>query len=545
MRKTLKPAPKIMSSFDKAQSDNSKSLDHFVTDVCGDVFALHNLPEVVKGALFSKYSRSSSGLRPLLEREFLPFGNTEESVGNGSGVLRAQSFYDRILDGYGDDSIGELGGAHLALENISMIAAKAIEDCRIGGSPLEKSTRYVPFDQKLEGRYAYYRPPEITNTAPLFEEMCDELFKTYSDLIGPLCEHLKTHTQKKAGSSERAYFSALRAQALDNLRGLLPAATLTNVGLFGNGRYFEGLLQKLRLHSLEEMRELGASGFQQLARVIPSFVRRAEENHPYLQTRKSYEEQVRCHLTHFIPQPTANSASAGEHGQLEEVRLLKGDARDPKKIAAALLYPYSDLPLEHLEMDVASWSREKLSALFEGVAGPRTNRRHKSPRGLECAHYTFDIAADFGCYRDLQRHRTLTQDRQLLSCELGYQVPQLVKAAGFEKDYVKVMNKARAVHAHIAEHNQDAAQYVVPMGYRMRWHFHINLRALQWLCELRSGPAGHADYRRIAQKMCHLAVCDEPLFKPLFQFVDFEGYALGRLDQEQRRVAHQKAEPGS
>ena len=531
-----------MSPFDESARDDSKSLDPFVTDRRGDVFALHNLPEVVKGALFSKYSRSSSGLRPLLEREFLPFDTTKESLGNASGVQRAQSFYDRILDGYGDDSIGELGGAHLALENISMIAAKAVEDCRIGGSPLEKSTRYVPFDQKLEGRYAYYRPPEIesSDNAALFEEMCDELFKTYSELIEPLCEHLKKQTPKKEGSSERAYISALRAQALDNLRGLLPAATLTNVGLFGNGRYFEGLLQKLRLHSLAEMRELGASGFVQLARVIPSFVRRAEENHPYLHTRKAYEEQVRCHLLRSIPVPTANSESATGCAQVEEVQLLKGDARDPKKVAAALLFPHCDRPLEQLEKEINDWSREKLSALFEGVAGPRTNRRHKSPRGLECAHYTFDIAADFGCYRDLQRHRTLTQDRQLLTCKLGHQIPPLVKAAGFEKVYSKVMTRARAVHAKLAERNLEAAQYVVPMGYRMRWHFHINLRALQWLCELRSGPAGHADYRRVAQKMCHLAICDEPLFKPLFQFVDFGGYDIGRLDQEQRRVAKEQ-----
>lgn len=533
-----------MSPSDKSFREDSASLDRFVTDLRGDVFALRNLPEVVKGALFSKYSRSRSGLRSLLEREFLPFDADKERDQHSSGVQRAQSFYDRILDGYGDDSIGELGGAHLALENISMIAAKVIEDCRIGGSPLEKSTRYVPFDERREGQYLYCRPVEIMQSecADIYVKTCDRLFDTYSDLIGPLCEHLEKKTPRKEGSSQRAHTSALRAQALDSLRGLLPAATLTNVGLFGNGRYFEGLLQKLRSHSLAEMRRLGASGFEQLARVIPSFVRRASQDHPHLLARRLCENRVAEHLRRSVPAHSAkNSAGGMNEIATEEVRLLAGDARDARRVAAALLYPHSDRPLEQLESETAQWSRAKLTSFFEGLAEPRANRRHKSPRGLECAHYTFDIAADFGCYRDLQRHRTLTQDRQRLTCQLGYRVPELVTSAGFEKDYRAAMDQAQIAHACIAKLNFDAAQYLVPMGYRLRWQFHLNLRALQWLCELRSGPAGHADYRRIAQKMCHLAVREEPLFKPLFQFVDFGGGDMGRLEQEERRVAKESS----
>ncbi|MDE3048014.1 MAG: hypothetical protein KGI83_06670, partial [Verrucomicrobiota bacterium] len=175
-----------------------KILEHYVTTTTGNVFVLRNLPEVIKGALFSRYSRSTLDLRHLLLKEFILNEDTAFAsiVGKFEGdqanqmmaIQKAQNFYDRILDGYGDDSIGELGGAHLAVENISMLAAKAIEDCRIGGSPLEKSTRYVYFDQKVGGEYLFYREPVLMTSAykDLYVEVCNHLFDTYSRLIPPL-----------------------------------------------------------------------------------------------------------------------------------------------------------------------------------------------------------------------------------------------------------------------------------------------------------------------------------------------------------------------
>src|SRR5277367_2676672 len=190
----------MMEGYEEFSESQIKILQRYVTNTSSNIFVLRNLPEVIKGALFSRYSRSSLGLRSLLLKEFILNEETAFSsiVGHESkdhleieeqlvAIQKAQNFYDRILDGYGDDSIGELGGAHLAAENISMLAAKVIEDCRIGGSPLEKSTRYIYFDQKVDGRYLFYQEPILMTSAyrELFLETCNFLFDTYSKLIPP------------------------------------------------------------------------------------------------------------------------------------------------------------------------------------------------------------------------------------------------------------------------------------------------------------------------------------------------------------------------
>src|SRR3990167_4578108 len=182
-----------------------KILEHFVTNTSSNVFVLRNLPEVIKGALFSRYSRSTLGLRSLLLKEFILNDDTAFNAitgkqtdvcgteGQAAAIQKAQNFYDRILDGYGDDSIGELGGAYLAIENISMLAAKVVEDSRIGGSPLEKSTRYIYFDQKVNGEYLFYQEPVLMTSAyrELYLDTCNHLFETYSNLVPPLTARIE------------------------------------------------------------------------------------------------------------------------------------------------------------------------------------------------------------------------------------------------------------------------------------------------------------------------------------------------------------------
>src|SRR5579863_7834239 len=273
----------IQEEFTESQA---QILERFVTNTSENIFALRNLPEVIKGALFSRYSRSTLGLRSLLLKEFILnedtafaaiAGKREETDTHtqATAIHKAQNFYDRILDGYGDDSIGELGGAHLAIENISMIAAKIVEDCRIGGSPLEKSTRYIYFDQKVNGEYLYYREPILMTSA--FREpyinVCNFLFETYSALIPPLTELMEKKFPKEHEVSKVAYTAALRAKVLDCLRGLLPASAMTNMGVYGNGRFFESLIQKMNAATLTEMQDIGRKTFQELSKVIPSFVR--------------------------------------------------------------------------------------------------------------------------------------------------------------------------------------------------------------------------------------------------------------------------------
>lgn len=539
-----------MESFEFFDEKQTAILKKYVTSTTQPIFALKNLPEVIKGALFSRYSRSTLGLRSLLLKEFIQ-NNDETSFSEIAGstleanteeqneaIQKAQNFYDRILDGYGDDSIGELGGAHLAIEQVSMIATKVIEDCRIGGSPLEKSTRYIYFDQKVNGEYAYYKEPILMTSAyrDLYKQTCDHLFNTYSKLIPPLTEMIALKSPRAHEVSKVAYTAALRAKVLDCLRGLLPAGALTNLGVYGNGRFYETLIQKLHISPLNELRDIGKSTYEALHQVIPSFVRRAEKSHRHHEAFAKYHTECGLalrQLQHKFATPTETKESPG-------VRLIQCNKEDPKKVAAHLLFSQSDASLFELENKVNHLEASEIEEILEAASIFRQNRRHKAPRALEHAHFTFEIVADYGIYRDLHRHRTLTQERQLLSCNLGYDIPSEILGTELERDYREAMKKAKDAYDQIAAHFPEEAQYLVPMAYNIRFYFHINLRALQWLTELRSQAAGHINYRFVAQEMAKLVSEAIPSFERFFKFVDYEGHHLGRLSQEIRTAEKTK-----
>lgn len=536
-----------------------KILERFVTNSSSHVFALRNLPEVIKGALFSKYSRSTLGLRSLLLKEFVD--NNEEAffesiTGGGrdafdshslhqqtDAIKKAQAFYDRILDGYGDDSIGELGGAHLAIENVSMIAAKAIEDARIGGSPLEKSTRYVYFDQKVQGDYLFYKDPVLMTSAyrDLYVDTCHMLFETYSRLIPPMTDWIESRFPKDPLISKTAYSSALRAKVLDCLRGLLPAATLTNMGVYGNGRFFESLIHKLHCHNLAELQDIGKRSFEELSKVMPSFVRRADLSH---RSHQSYAQfyntmQTELKLIHEQQVFQEGAQEPKESGPL--VRIVSAEKEAVAKVCAALLFPFSCRSLQELQEHCQALPEEDVARILDSACNARENRRHKSPRALESAAFTFEIVADFGAYRDLHRHRMLTQEKQLLSCHLGFYTPLEIQESPYLEEYQHALRSAKHAYDIIAAELPEEAQYVVPMAYNIRWYFDINLRALQWLCELRSSPAGHPCYRHVAQAMAKEVCRLYPSFERFFKFVDYEGYLLGRLGQEMRKEQKQQS----
>lgn len=539
----------MLEDYEEFTPSQIKILERFVTNTKSSVFVLRNLPEVIKGALFSRYSRSSLGLRTLLLKEFI--SNTEEtgfdaiagiSTANDAedpniqlmAIKKAQNFYDRILDGYGDDSIGELGGAHLAVENISMLAAKAIEDSRIGGSPLEKSTRYIYFDQKVKGEYLFYREPILMTSAyrSLYINTCNMLFDTYAKLIPPLTAFMEARFPREAETSKTAYAAALRAKVLDCLRGLLPASTLTNMGFYGNGRFFEYLIHKMHCQNLAEMQELGKQAYEELYKVMPSFIRRADLTHKHHKSFAEHYEAVQSELKALADQAAISSKDNDEPG----VRLISHDPDGVYKVAGAMLYAESNASLHSLVEYARTLSEDELGRILDAASIYRENRRQKSPRALEHANFTFEILADFGAYRDLHRHRTLTQERQLLTCDYDYYLPQELLDSHLSSDYCAAMDAAKDAFDTIAKELPEEAQYVVPMAYNIRWYFTVNLRALQWLCELRSAPAGHPSYRLVAQRMAKEVSRIEPQFERFFKFVDYEGYELGRLGQEQRKA---------
>ncbi len=534
----------MIEGYEEFTESQLQVLQRYVTNTSSHIFVVRNLPEVIKGALFSRYSRSSLGLRTLLLKEFVLneemafnsiVGETQiENEEQALAIKKAQNFYDRILDGYGDDSIGELGGAHLALENISMLAAKQIEDCRIGGSPLEKSTRYIYFDQKVGGEYLYYREPILMTSAfkESYIKICNTLFDTYSSLISPLTDLMEKRFPKDHDVSKVAYTAAVRAKVLDCLRGLLPASALTNMGVYGNGRFFEGVLQKLNCHNLAEMQEIGKKAYQELSKVIPSFVRRGDPLHRHQQSHALFKEQMNNDIKILADRHTGSIAKMQHAG----VRLIQYDIDSPYKVASALLFEQSNAGLYELQEYCKTLSEEEITRILDSASSFRENRRHKSPRALEQAEFTFEIVGDFGMYRDLHRHRMLTQERQLLSCQFGYFIPHEIIDTDMEEKYCEALEEAKKGYDSIAEELLEEAQYIVPMAYNMHWYFHINLRSLQWLCELRSSPAGHPSYRFVAQELAKQVCKVFPCFERFFKFVDYDGYELGRLGQEIRII---------
>ena len=253
-------------------ADERRALSPYFTNVDRDVFALRNLPEVVKGALFARYSRSAKSLRRLFLDEFLaavPAGRVPDAA---VGVERAHRLYERVFGDYGDDSVAQLGAAHVACEGVSNVLTKVLERGRLAAY-LEQSTRYVPYTDRPGGRWKYLVPDELDGL-PLRERYVstlDDAFETYRRWLEPAQDHFRRRYPNTAGDSEGVYRAVIRAKALDTLRGLLPAATRSNVGIFASGQAFEALLLRMRAHPLTEARACADRMLAELRKLIPAF----------------------------------------------------------------------------------------------------------------------------------------------------------------------------------------------------------------------------------------------------------------------------------
>jgi thymidylate synthase ThyX len=325
----------------------------------------------------------------------------------------------------------------------------------------------------------------------------------------------------EAGETDRAWKSATRAKALDLLRGLLPAGALTNLGLFGNGRAFEYLITKLAAHELPECRRVATDLHRELALVIPAFVKRALDDR---YGRPAAERMAR------IREATAAIAQMGGTGPVTgpSVRLVEFDPDAERKVVAAALFPYSNRSLEDSSADPAQ--------VLEALLGDRANRRQRVPRALEHAEYTFEIVANFGAYRDLHRHRMLTQDRQPLGTSLGYDLPPGLADLGLADRFREAVEGAAAAHRTLERDAGPAlAQYIVPLAFRVRWYFRANLREVYHLCELRTTPQGHPDYRWVAQEMFRRVTEVHPRLAGYAAFVD-----LGPGDELERRRSERR-----
>ena len=507
------------------------------------VFAIITPRQVDRGALMSRYSRTDKTMRRIFLDEFIKNPN------------RGQEFYERVLLEYGDDSVAELGEAQVAIEWVSNIAAKKIEDHRIGLSYLEKSSRYVTFDRKINGHYKYCREENIMQSpfADQYIQACDHAFDIYSKNIQPMQKFISEtepidrflffdfiskqetaysnlKSQKDIESAQRVYNSTIKSKTLDTLRGLLPASTLTNLGITGNGRAFEYLLSTMFASNLKEIKMLASQLHSELNLVIPAFIRRA--NDKYGQALQAYLTDTKSALSELAHYYIKNiKADKNPHS----VKLLsyEDNWEAEIKVASAILYEQaSGQSLEKITQYIRSIPAEDRHKIIQTYTKLRANRRHRPGRAFEMVEYTFEMFTNFGMFRDLHRHRILTMERQLLSTRHGYDIPAEIINLGISKDFKDCMYKCNEIYEIISKKYPTEAQYVVNFAYKYPFFIKLNLREACHMIELRTIPQGHPDYRKVCQRMYTQIRRVHPILAKGIKFVDLRKYELERFYAE-------------
>jgi len=555
-------------SIEEVPDEIKEKLKKYFTNVGGDNFVIHNLPPELTGGALARYSRALTGMQLTLINEFLD-ENGEPCQEKGTELM------DRILNAFGDESIGELEGTHLGIENASMILIKTIEDRRIGGSPIEQSTRYVKYDQKdKNGKYKYLRPKEIIEAGLLYEyeKVNDKAFEVYSELIVRLQDYFKEQfpesefeievdrngEKKKIKKHElvntveerafkNAYGFTIRCAALDVGRCVLPSSTLSQLGIFGNGRFFTNLINALKASELKEEKERGYAIEKELNKVIPTFIKRNFETDRFRNRNKKMREIAGNLFSEIIPKDNKVEL-VSRAGYFDEVII-------------GILYPYANVSYEQILEKVKKLSYEKKLEILREYVGERESRRDRTPRGLENGYaITFDLLGCFAEYRDLQRHRMVTQQRQLLSTELGFVMPPEVIEVGFENKVLEVVKEVEELNKMVKERvgvaggvggvggvgstggvggvGDVVAQYVTLFNHRIRFVMGMNLREFQHLSELRTQPAGHHSYRAMTMEMARQLQARDPWTKLTYGFIDYSdpGNKISRAC-EQARIA--------
>ena len=527
-------------SEERFTADEEAVLRRYVTNLDQPVFALVNLPEVVKGALFARYSRSPKSLRRLFLDEFV--GELDISgdatVDATVGLARAEQLYEKVFVEYGDDSVAQLGGVHLACEQASNVLSKVLEWGRLMAY-LEQSTRYIAYNQRLEnGQYRYFRPPEILDSAhgARFVGEMDRVFDTYGALLPRMQAWVAERFPQRAGDSDFVYRQATRAKSLDALRGLLPAASLSNIGIYGTGQSYEQLLLRMRAHPLPEARHYAEMMLFELRKVIPSFLQRVdipERGGEWSEYMASTRDRTSRLVSRLWPELGALDSPSGGDGE-PEVTLLDFDPDGEEKVLVAACFSHLGCSEREAARRVRLLGHEDRVALLEAYVGDRRNRRHRPGRAFERTDYRFELVTDYGAFRDLQRHRMLSMEWQRLGISLGYDMPDLVADAGLAEHYDEAIDRAEELYRSLVPDFPEQASYVVALAHRIRYVMQFNAREAMHLTELRSGAQGHPAYRRVAQQM-HRAVAEVAGHRALAEamtFVDHGATDLERLESE-------------
>lgn len=491
-----------------------------VTNTTGNVYAFTDkLGAVTIAAAMARLSRRGDDMRVTILDEFAASEGKDESLLN------------RVITAYGDDSVQQLVGQHVVVEGASNLLTKQLEWGRLA-SYLEQSTRYIYFDQKdPDGKYKYFTPEQLDGaTVAEYNRTMDKIFETYSDMVHRLTKHLEQTSDEPKEKQDGAWRSAIRAQACDAIRPVLPVATKSTVGIFASGQALEGMIMRLRSSDSQEARGVGEELLTEARKVIPTFLERADKP-----DRGGAMMAYLANTRHSVGELAMRYLPETFESETEPVQLIDFTPRSELDLVPYMLYRATGLSIEKIKREVENWPIERKEEVVKTYIGERLNRRHRPGRALEKAHYTWDLICDYGIFRDLQRHRMVDGlEWQDLTPRYGYETPKLVEEAGLEEAFASCFDLSAKLYSSLqaAGYTQEA-QYATLLGHRMRWTVTYNAREAFHLHELRTSPQGHPGYRKLVQQMHEKVAEVHPLLAEGMKFVNQgEDPELGRLAAE-------------
>jgi dTMP kinase len=483
-------------------------LKNAVTDSEGNVYGFNDkLSPVTIAAAMARLSRRGDDMRITILDEF------------AGKVDKDEQLLKRIITAYGDDSVQQLGGIHLVVENASNILTKKLEWGRLA-SYLEQSTRYIYFDQKdKNGKYRYYVPPQLKpDIKKQYIESMDYIFDKYSSMVRKLTDYVRKNSDVSEKERDLAWKGATRAQACDAVRPVLPVATKSTVGIFASGQAIESLIMHLQSDELEEARIVGDSLLREARKVIPMYLERAdkpERGGAMVAYRANTNKSLKSLAKENLPDSHSSLST-------EDITLVDFWPKNELLLVADMLYEYSNLSLDELQTAINAWPYDQKLQVFKAYMGERLNRRHKPGRALEKAHYSWDILCDYGIFRDLQRHRMVDDLAwQQLTPRYGYEIPKLIEEANLVEEFEECFEVSLRLYSDLQKAGYPLeAQYATLLGHKMRWKITYNAREAFHLHELRTSPQGHPGYRKLVGKMHEKLAEVHPLIAESMIFVN-------------------------
>lgn len=482
-------------------------LKSIVSNPSSNVYSFDGeLDQVAVAAAMARLSRRGDDMRVTLLDEFI------DKEGKDEGLIH------RVVTAYGDDSVQQLVGIHMVVENASNLLTKQIEWGRLAAY-LEQSTRYIYYDKKdADGNYKYYVPTNLDKyTKETYIQTMDKLFDNYSNVVHKITKYLYRTDSTPEDERDFAWKSAIRAQACDAAREMLPVATKSTVGIFASGQAIESLIMRLMAEESTEARQCGEDLLKEARKVMPAFLERADKP-----GRGGAMIAYRANTKKAVKEIADEVLKSTYSEEQNPVTLTDYFPKNELDTIPHMLYEHTDISENELKRAVTELGYIQKTDIFNAYVGDRLNRRHRPGRAFERSWYSWDVVCDYGIFRDLQRHRIISDLAwQTLTPRYGFEVPELVEKTGVIDEFTDSFDTSLELNSLLIKNGFEVeAQYATLFGHKMRWKVTMNAREAFHFIELRTAPQGHPGYRKLVKQMHDKLAEVHPITAEAMKFVN-------------------------